>query len=831
MLLRSYQGEEPYIFISYAHRDSERVFPILERMSKAGYRFWYDEGIDPGTEWDENIAAHISNADYFIAFVSQHYLESKNCKDELTFARELDKNQLMIYLEDTVLPDGLRMRLNRIQAIHWYRYQDTEQAVEKLRKTSGIDPCVDDGGTPAAVRNKKRPPSMEQEQQSQTQGVGKTRKKRWIPILAAVLLLAAAVILVLKLTGGSGEQPEESTQTQQTTQLQTEEPAQTTEPEAVQPQEPAFRHVTIYAPEECPISAYEICRETLRQRLELLTQYDGSYQLSESSFTLEAEIPSKAFGERPVIEILRAFVVRRGQFYFGTESSAPEEFLPLTPEDVAEVSQVSQQGMMASGTNMSDTSPLQYVKLVLTQEYAEANAEALSGFGKDLILAQDVELDPYAFHTAELSEDGRTLYIAMAERGPQFPELMIHMLQSKPLSYGFTFIVRPDPTWETVPDGEVPGEYQVDVKELEGPTVTLLYVPPVKELSPGDWLDTRIQIKKRLDTAGIPYNFGTTDTDYQIAVRLGLDRIGPIWIDTICANSGKLRLYVGLDALDVSFGKDVFQIKTDGDAPYVELHLEEDIAQALKDLVSVSGNQIRLGFEGNLIWLETDAAELEGNVLTFRRMAAGASARALRAEDLPALALIEQVFSGEQLPVRYRCDQKVFAAGSDGKMPTESDYGIPLSDTVEEAISRIREAVPEADVYLRESNSNRNIVVQMDLERNEHLPARAADAALKAYSASDLENVAVDSLMLVFVQENDQIKERCRFLFSKHIVTYSTYFVDQWPDHYSPGRIEISAAFHGPDMEAYINPFREIVEGNQAFRNLLYGEAFEFYTD
>ena len=30
--IRCYKGKEPYIFISYAHRDSASVYPILERM-------------------------------------------------------------------------------------------------------------------------------------------------------------------------------------------------------------------------------------------------------------------------------------------------------------------------------------------------------------------------------------------------------------------------------------------------------------------------------------------------------------------------------------------------------------------------------------------------------------------------------------------------------------------------------------------------------------------------------------------------------------------------------------------------------------------------------
>ena len=57
--LRPYSGTEGFIFISYSHRDSVQAMEIIARLMENGFRVWYDEGIDPGSEWDENIAEHI----------------------------------------------------------------------------------------------------------------------------------------------------------------------------------------------------------------------------------------------------------------------------------------------------------------------------------------------------------------------------------------------------------------------------------------------------------------------------------------------------------------------------------------------------------------------------------------------------------------------------------------------------------------------------------------------------------------------------------------------------------------------------------------------------
>lgn len=108
-----YRGSEPYIFISYAHKDAQLVLPIVEQMQRDGYRVWYDEGIDPGTEWDEFIASHVVGCGFFIAFMSRNYLLSENCKDELNFARDLKKPQVLVYLERVKLPRGIELRVGR----------------------------------------------------------------------------------------------------------------------------------------------------------------------------------------------------------------------------------------------------------------------------------------------------------------------------------------------------------------------------------------------------------------------------------------------------------------------------------------------------------------------------------------------------------------------------------------------------------------------------------------------------------------------------------------------------------------------------------------------
>ncbi len=136
--LRAYDGDEPYIFVSYAHINRDDVWPMIARMQTDGYRVWFDEGIDPGTEWDDNIAAHLENCAVMLSFLTTDYLNSSNCKDELNFARDLEKKLLLVYLAPIQLPRGMVLRLGRNQAIHQYTYEDQNEFFGKLYSAPDI---------------------------------------------------------------------------------------------------------------------------------------------------------------------------------------------------------------------------------------------------------------------------------------------------------------------------------------------------------------------------------------------------------------------------------------------------------------------------------------------------------------------------------------------------------------------------------------------------------------------------------------------------------------------------------------------------------------------
>ncbi len=95
----AYQGNDDYIFVSYAHSDAQSVYPDFTYLKDAGFNIWYDEGISPGSRWTSELASAIENCSLFLAFVSPAAVESENCVNEIEFAVNRRRPMLVVQLD------------------------------------------------------------------------------------------------------------------------------------------------------------------------------------------------------------------------------------------------------------------------------------------------------------------------------------------------------------------------------------------------------------------------------------------------------------------------------------------------------------------------------------------------------------------------------------------------------------------------------------------------------------------------------------------------------------------------------------------------------------
>jgi hypothetical protein len=121
-----------YVFISYAHADSEDVERIVSKLEASGIKVWIDrESIHVGRQWRKEIVEGIDNASAFAIHISAASTASINVLKELNLAEEaIDPFVIPIMLENVKLPSQMRYQLAGVQQILFY--EDAERGFQQL---------------------------------------------------------------------------------------------------------------------------------------------------------------------------------------------------------------------------------------------------------------------------------------------------------------------------------------------------------------------------------------------------------------------------------------------------------------------------------------------------------------------------------------------------------------------------------------------------------------------------------------------------------------------------------------------------------------------------
>lgn len=203
---KPYEGDKPYIFISYAHADSDAVMSVVTHMHDRGYRIWYDEGIEVGSEWPECIASHLTGAQLVVAFISNSYMRSDNCRREMHYALSKRLRIINVFIENTDMTPGMEMQIGSIFALMRYNMSD-EEFYGKLYSAPLLDAeLFAEGGAPAEAQLPEPPkaapapapkpekPRKSKEKPPETEHRRKKRLARRIVWGTVGVLLLAAVI-------------------------------------------------------------------------------------------------------------------------------------------------------------------------------------------------------------------------------------------------------------------------------------------------------------------------------------------------------------------------------------------------------------------------------------------------------------------------------------------------------------------------------------------------------------------------------------------------------------------------------------------------------------
>lgn len=123
-----YTGEEPYLFVSYSHRDTDKVYPILDAFYDKKYRIWYDDSCENGSDFRDELRKKIENCEAVLLFVSKASMESPFCGMEIIVSRENNKKLFPIFLEDVDVPPAFSILLANM-------HHGTVNNIDKLVKS------------------------------------------------------------------------------------------------------------------------------------------------------------------------------------------------------------------------------------------------------------------------------------------------------------------------------------------------------------------------------------------------------------------------------------------------------------------------------------------------------------------------------------------------------------------------------------------------------------------------------------------------------------------------------------------------------------------------
>ena len=113
----AYEGAEPYCFVSYAHVNSDRVYPIVEQLMQRGIRLWYDDGIEAGSDFREFIAEKIRDSWQVLLFASHESIQPGFVRNEINYALHCGKPILRVNLDDVELTPGMELSLGGMQYV------------------------------------------------------------------------------------------------------------------------------------------------------------------------------------------------------------------------------------------------------------------------------------------------------------------------------------------------------------------------------------------------------------------------------------------------------------------------------------------------------------------------------------------------------------------------------------------------------------------------------------------------------------------------------------------------------------------------------------------
>jgi hypothetical protein len=179
----------PYVFVCYAHDEREIVLEQIDWLRSQGFEVWFDEAIEAGSRWSEDLARAVDGCAAFLYFLSPKSTSSRYCLDEVHFALECSRPIVPVEITPVTLTPGLKLSIGGTHRIFMHRMPAREF---RLKLASGLRAAMQ--GEPAAHPIESRAAPL------RAQPAGPVPAMNWRP--AAVGVFTALVVFFAMLLLG-----------------------------------------------------------------------------------------------------------------------------------------------------------------------------------------------------------------------------------------------------------------------------------------------------------------------------------------------------------------------------------------------------------------------------------------------------------------------------------------------------------------------------------------------------------------------------------------------------------------------------------------------------
>jgi len=141
-----------YIFVCYSHDDRDTVLEQIRWLKSQGFSVWFDEAIEAGSRWSDDLARAVEGCAAFLYFVSPRSVSSRHCLDEVHFALECSRPIVPVEIAPATLTPGLKLSLGGTHRLFMYQMEAGDFR-QKLAK--GLGDAIGGGsGTAHAIESR-----------------------------------------------------------------------------------------------------------------------------------------------------------------------------------------------------------------------------------------------------------------------------------------------------------------------------------------------------------------------------------------------------------------------------------------------------------------------------------------------------------------------------------------------------------------------------------------------------------------------------------------------------------------------------------------------------